>query len=190
MKKLLTAALLITCIFSTYCQEKEESKSKAIVFSEKDGSLMKKEFYDLPPIKSIEITCIVFTDELTKQKNGYLRIGTSSYSSVLGNENFYGALDYDEIDACIKSLTYIQSNTIASIPTLYTECEYKTRDGVRIGVFLSSKGKKKDSESKWSLFIRTKSYTDKSLKFLEVGDIPALIDEMTQAKSILKEKLM
>lgn len=190
MKKLLTAALLITCIFSTYSQEKEESKSKAIVFSERDGSLIKKEFYELPSVKSIDATCIVFTDELTKQKNGYLRLRTSSYSSALGEQDYYGALDNDEIDACIKSLQHIQTNTISSLPTLYTECEYKTRDGVRIGVFLSSKDKKKNSESKWSLFVRTKSYTDKSLKFLEIEDLQPLIDMMIQAKSILKEKLM
>lgn len=160
--------------------EKEpESKSKAIEFSKKDGALIKKEFYDVGVVKGIEFQVLIMTDELSKEKIGALRIKTSRYSSS-GTDEYVGTLDFDEIDACLKSLGYLQSNIISSTPPTYTECGYATKDDVQIGAYSSDK-------KGWVIYIQTKGYTTRSLAFIDLKDFPSVIESITTAKAKIQE---
>lgn len=185
MKRLLLL-LLITFSLGAYAQEQEPaSKSKTIAFLSKDGSLLKKEYYDIEggKVSGVDFQNIIITDEITKEKVGALRIATSYYSSALKNsETFIGTLDYDELDACIKSLEYMNDNIIRKIPDTYTECEYSSRDGIRMNVFWSSK-------KKWAFMIQTKSYTNRSTQYLDITSLPVVIINLKNSQVQLKETL-
>lgn len=181
MKKTILLILLALVPMFIFAQEgkETESKSKAVEFSKKDGTLLRKEFYDIGSVKGIEFQVLIMTDELSKEKLGALRIKTSYYSSV-GTDDYVGTLDFDEIDACLKSLEYIQNTIITSTPATYTECGYSTKDNVEIGTYSSEK-------KGWVVYIQTKGYTTRSLKFVDLKEFPKVIKYITSAKSKIQE---
>ena len=100
-------------------ESKEESKSKTVEFMAGCGSLMKKEFYDLPKVKSVENQVLIITNVLTGKKVGCLRVETSYYNGH-SSDSYIGTLDYEELDACVKSLTYIKDELLRFIQKLCT----------------------------------------------------------------------
>ncbi len=155
------------------------SKSKAVEFLKADGTLLIKEFYDLDKIKGVECQVLVITNVVTNKKMGCLRLETK-YSSSYSSDNYIGTLDSDELDACIKSLQYIKETLLPSTPSVYTEVEYKTNDGVKFGAFYAN--------NKWSAYVYTKSYTSRSAAFLNPDSIDKFIEMMQQAKNLIAEK--
>ena len=114
MKKVLILTTLFLVTLFSYSQEKQsekipETKSKSIEFMSKDGAFIKKEFYDLGKVKGIKCDLLIITDEVNQTKMGCIRL-ESTYSSSYSTDTYIGTLDYDEIDACVKSLNYIVSN--------------------------------------------------------------------------------
>ena len=186
MKQIILLLTLIIFSLNTFAQEeKPASKSKAILFQQKEGSLLKREFYDVEGKKvGVGFQALVVTDEITAEKIGALRIKTYYYSSALKNsETFIGTLDSDELDACIKSLEYMSETIITQTPNTYTECEYKYRDGVSITVFSTS------DNTKWQIAIQTKSYTNRSTSYLKISSLPEIINYLKNGQQLLKEKL-
>ena len=185
MKKLVLLLLLIIPIGLSAQGEKERpSKSKTIMFQEKSGIILEKKFYDIEDekVQGVAFQNIIVTDLSTGEKQGALRLKTSYYSKTLNNsETYIGTLDYDELDACIKSLEYMQQNIINQTPDTYTECEYKSRDGVTISVFSGKKG--------WTIYLRTKDYTSRSVEYVNIDKLPAIITNMKTALSQLKNEL-
>lgn len=187
MKNLLLFIVLMLVCTSSFSQEKKEeekSKSEVVEFLQKDGVLLEKNFFDIGKVSGVKFQTIVITDLISKKKVGALRIETSHYSSI-GTDTYIGTLDFDEIDACLKSLEYIKTNILPTTPTVYTECEYKTKDGVKMGVFWSE-GKK---EAAWSLYIQTKSYTNRSNAFISNDKLDEIMDMMKKSADNLKENL-
>jgi hypothetical protein len=181
MKKLFLLLLLLPMV--VYSQEKEpETKSKSIEFMSKDGAFIKKEFYDLGKIKGVTCQVLILSDMVAQKKVGCLRLETS-YISQYSSDTYVGTLDSDELEACIKSLNYLVSEILPSQPTIYTEAEYKTRDGVRFGAFNDLK------KGKWSAFVYTKSYTSRSAEFFDSTNISELIKIMEAAKVMIAEKI-
>lgn len=180
--------MLITlfCLSANAQEKKQEeaSKSKAVELLKKDGVLLKKDFYDIGKVAGVTFQNIVITDISAGTKTGALRIETSYYSS-LGTDTYIGTLDYDELAGCIKSLTYIKDNIITTIPENYVECEYKTKDGVSLGAFLSSTKKEKT----WKIYIQTKSYTNRSQNFMKSDNIIEIISLLNQSMDNLKAHL-
>lgn len=187
-KTVFTFTLLLIINIMVFAQTKEQepqSKSKTIAFLAKDGSLLKKEFYDIEggKIDGVGFQNIVISDIISKIKIGALRITTSYYSSALGSsETYIGTLDYDELDACIKSLEYMNEHVINAAPNTYTECEYNTRDGIKMGVFCNSK-------KGWSFVIQTKSYTNRSAEYLNIQSLSTAILLLKNSQVQLKEAL-
>ncbi len=90
---------------------KDESKSKTVEFMAGCGGLIKKEFYDLPKVKGVVNQVLIITNVLTGKKVGCLRVETSYYNGR-SSDSYIGTLDYEELDACVKSLTYIKDELL------------------------------------------------------------------------------
>lgn len=177
MKKLFLLFLFLPIL--AYSQEKEpESKSKTIEFTSKEGALYQKEFEDIGKTGGVIFKNIYITDLIGNRVISALRLENSYYIGSGNSIDYVGTLDADELEGCIKALKYLKDNILTATPSLYTEIEYKSRDGVLIGAY-SSKGS-------WTLFIQTKSYTQKSLTSIKIGEIDNLISNFVSAKSKFK----
>lgn len=160
-------------------EQQDESKSKSVEFMKGSGSLIKKEFYDLPKVKSVTCQVLIMTNVVSGKKMGCLRLETSYYNGR-SSDSYIGTLDYEELDACVRSLNYIKEELLPSAPAVYTEAEYKTLDNLKIGAFYS--------KNKWTAYIYTKGYTSRSADFIDASNVEAFINVMTQAKSLIAEK--
>lgn len=188
MKRILFLCTLTLCNLAITAQEngnnnpKEEkttSTSKAIEFSNSNGTLITKDFYDLPKVKSVECQVLIMTDVVKTEKIGCLRLITYHKSSY-SKDTYIGTLDYEELDACIQSLTYIKEQLLPSNPTVYTETEFRTSDGVELGAYYS--------KGKWTAYVHTKGYTRYSAEYFNSSNIEDLISVMVQAKTMIEEK--
>ena len=155
-----------------------ESKSKSVEFLNSNGTFLVKEFYDLQKIKGVECQVLIMTNVVSGKKMGCLRLETH-YKSGYSDDSYIGTLDADELDACIQSLEYIKDTLLPSTPSVYTEAQYKTNDGVQFGAYYSKK---------WTAFVYTKSYTSRSAEFLGADNISSFIDVMKEAKRLIQEK--
>ena len=48
-----------------------------------------------------------------------------------------GYIDFEELDAAIKSLSYIKENILPTAPDVYTEFSFKSKDGVQLGTYFN-----------------------------------------------------
>lgn len=184
-KTLLTILLMVFSVSYSFAQdqaknEAPESKSKAANFLKADGAFLLKEFYALQAIKGVECEVFVMTDIITGQKMGCLRL-IKKYSSSYSEDTYIGLLDSDELDDCIRCMEYIKNTLLPSTPEVYTEVEYKTNDGVKLGAYFTSK-------KEWRAFIYTEGYTSRSAAFLAPEDIDSFINVFKQAKLLIQEK--
>ena len=177
---------LLTCtLFSeVYGQEAETTKtdSKTIEFMAKDGTLLQRDFYELGKVSSVDCQVLVITDCISNQKVGCMRLKTYNYTKY-SSDSYIGTLDYDELEACIKSIRYIKDNLLNTVPERYTEVSYKTRDKVEVGAYYSV------DKKKWTVYVQTKSYTSKSIEFLSTDNMRTLLEKMEQAKEIIADKV-
>ena len=189
MKRSFLLVLFIFTLNFTFAQQndsREESKSETLEFLKKDGACFKKEFYDLGMIKGVECQVLIATDVVEESKIGCLRLITKYISSV-SSDSYIGTLDYSEIDACVKSLEYIKS-VIQDQPSVYTEIEYTTNDGIEIGAYYNQKGNLAAKQG-WKAYVYTKSYTARSAEYFDVTNIESFIGILQKAKELITEKL-
>jgi len=185
MKRLLIVLALMMPMFLNAQEKETKSNSKTLEFLEKDGSILKKEFYDLTTVgKSYNATenqVLIITDLKSNEKRGCFRI-TTKYPTSSGTDEYIGTLDPDELDAAILSLEKILNDIIPNSVETYTEVNYKTRDGVTIGTYWNEKKKE------WTLFVQTKSYTSRSMSTFKVDEITTLVNNLKAAKQMIVEK--
>lgn len=181
MKKLFILLVLLCSVAVSNAQEKEteKSQSNAVLFEQSIGSLIRKDFYNLPKVRGVENQVLILTDILTGKKIGCLRIETKPFSS--SNETYVGRLDFDELDAAIKSLSYIKETILPTTPDVYSEIVFKSKDGVQLGTYFNEKTKK------WVVFIYTKSYTSRSAKYCDETELSEMIEIMKTAKDKIQE---
>ncbi|MEE0904217.1 MAG: hypothetical protein U0L68_07140 [Prevotellamassilia sp.] len=180
MKKLFILLVLLCSVAVSNAQEKEteKSQSKAVLFEESIGSLIRKDFYNLPKVPGVENQVLILKDILTGEKMGCLRMKPKQYSS---NEPCVGTLDFEELDAAIKSLSYIKENILPTTPDVYSEIVFKSKDGVQLGTYFNEKTKK------WVVFIYTNSYTSRSAAYCDEKELSKMIEIMKTAKSKIQE---
>lgn len=185
MKRLLVVLALMMPMFLNAQEKETKSNSKTLEFLEKDGSIFKKEFYDLPSVgKSYNLTenqVLIITDLKSNDKRGCFRI-TTKYPTSSGTDEYVGTLDPDELDAAVLSLEKILNDIIPNTVDIYTEVIYKTRDGVQIGTFWNNKKKE------WTLYVQTKSYTARSMSTFKSDEFTTLVDNLKKAKQMIAEK--
>ena len=69
MKKLFILLVLLCSVAVSNAQEKEtENRSKAALFEESKGSLIRKDFYNLPKVGGLENNVLILTDIFTGTK--------------------------------------------------------------------------------------------------------------------------
>lgn len=175
--------VLFTATPSFAQQKEEESASTTLQFMKTSGSFMVKEFYDLATIKGVACKVLIITDVVSNKKIGCMRLETTYRSSYNSSPDTYvGTLDADELDACIRSLTYLKDNILSKNAETYTEAQYTSRDKVEIGAYFN------ESKMKWTAYVQTKSYTNRSMEFFEAENLEALSAEMEKAKAMILEK--
>lgn len=187
MKKVLLMMAVILLAISVNAQtnkQEEASKSETVKLLQKDGVLLRKDFYDIGKVEDVTFQNIIITDISTGEKTGALRLKTYYYSS-LGTDTYIGTLDFDELEGCIKSLAYIKDNVITSLPETYTECEYKTKDGVSLGAYIRTTKKERD----WRIYIQTRSYTNRSQEFLSSDNLVEVISLLNKSLENLRTHL-
>ena len=74
---------------------------------------------------------------------------------------------------------------ITSLPETYTECEYKTKDGVSLGAYVRTTKKERD----WRIYIQTRSYTNRSQEFLSPDKLVEVISLLNKSLENLKAHL-
>lgn len=180
MKKilLLMGLFVLTC---TNCiaqsSTEKKSDSKTVAFRDRSGSLMKEEIYNVGKFNSVNYDVMVYTDLLKNEKVGSLRVTTSDSRYL-----YYGYLDSDEIDSALKTLIYIKDNVLGTTPSVDTKIEYNSRDKVRIGVSA-------DANRNWRVYIYAHSYDKDTKTTFSSNDLPKMIDAITQAQSMIVEKI-
>lgn len=186
MKKIAIVILALIASLAAVAQQQksDESNSKTLEFLKSEGSCLVKEFYDLGSVKGVSCKVLIITNVVSNKKIGCMRLETSYFSSATRSSDTYiGTLDADEIDACLKSLSYLKDNLFATNPLTYTEAEYKSRDKVTIGAFFSTE------KNSWTAYVQTKSYTSRSSKFFDATNLEELSFLMQEAKKMIEEKI-
>lgn len=74
---------------------------------------------------------------------------------------------------------------ITSLPGIYTECEYKTKDGVSLGAYIRTTPK----ERGWRIYIQTRSYTNRPQEFLSSNKLVEVISLLNKSLENLKAHL-
>ena len=192
MKKLFILLVLLCSVAVSNAQEKEtENRSKAALFEESKGSLIRKDFYNMPKVGGLENNVLILTDIFTGTKIGCLRM--EYYDDY--NDLRAGYIDFEELDAAIKSLSYIKETILYTTPDVYTEFSFKSKDGVQLGTYFNEK------TQKWVVFIWLRKWADfllevnaepkcSSRKYAlhcDVTQLSKMIENLKRAKSKIQE---
>ena len=198
MKKLFILLVFLCSVAVSNAQEKEaeKSQSKAVLFEKSIGSLIRKDFYNLPKVSGVENNVLILTDILTGTKIGCLRMETKYHSSY-SSDTYVGTLDFEELDAAIKSLSYIKETILHTTPDVYTEFSFKSKDGVQLGTYFNEK------TQKWVVFICIREFSENPLKanvepkcscssrksalHCDVTQLSRMIENLKRAKSKIQE---
>lgn len=185
MKKLLLMLLIVILVgVNAHAQEganknkEEQPKSKNELFQKRSGSLITTTTYNLGNVASVDFSIRLAKDELSGEKLSFLILETKYYSSYSDSQTYPVGLDDDEVVAAIKALEYIRDNLITSTPEHYTETTFKSRDGARVGAFVSDK--------KWKLYVKTNT-SSQSLKTFDTSKLGDFIDKLKEASGKISE---
>jgi hypothetical protein len=181
MKRVIFYAFLMAlggvAAFSQEAETKPEpeGKSNATIFLSTSGTFIKKEYHPIGTAKAFDFEVLVLTDVLSSEKMACLKIKTIAQtpSQPLADE-YADTLDADEVEECIKSLMYIKNNLMASKPQVYTECEYRSREGLKFGAFWNSR-------NTWSVYFYMNA--QKSFQSLSAADLDAMLLKLIEAKA-------
>ncbi len=177
-KTTLTLGLIITgfAISAQQPKVKEQATCNAEKFSERSGSLIQKEFFEIGEIKKCELKVIHYKDLISIQKTSALKF-EYEYKSSYSSDTKTALLDADEIDGLIKSIKIIQESIFPSTPSNYTEVSFRSRSGFEAGCY-----SKKDS---WSAYMKLESFDSNSFVFMDKEDLIKLLIILEQAKAKL-----
>jgi hypothetical protein len=179
MSKVILLLVFIIATSTAFAQQtktKEQETSNAEKFSERAGSLVKKEFIEIGVIKKSELKVIIYTDLISNQKTSALKFEYEHKSSYT-TDTKAAVLDADEIDGLIKSIKIIQEKIFPSVPQNYSEVTFRSRSGFEAGCY-----SKKDG---WSAYMKLERYDSDSYVFMEKEDLTKLLSLLEQAKSNL-----
>ena len=169
MTKTILTLIVLMASFLMFAQQpkvNEQETSNAEKFSERSGSLIRKEFIIIGDLKKCELKVIHFTDLVSNQKTRALKF-EYEYKSSHSSDTKAAILDADEVDGLIKSIKIIQEKIFPSTPANYTEVSFRSRSGFDAGCF-----SKKDS---WSAYMKLERFDSNSYVFMEKEDLAKLL---------------
>lgn len=154
----------------------DEPTSNVEKFSNRSGTLMKKDFIEIGTLKKCEIKVNYFTDLISGQKQSAVRF-EYEYKSSYTSDTKIALLDADEIDGLMQSIKIMQDKVFASTPSNYTEVEFKSRSGFAAGCY--------SKNNTWSCYLKLERFDGNSYVWLDNQDMTVLLDLLQQAKTKL-----
>lgn len=154
----------------------DEPTSNVEKFSNRSGTLMKKDFIDIGSLKKCEIKVNYFTDLIGGQKQSAVRF-EYEYKSSYTSDTKIALLDADEIDGLMQSIKIMQDKVFASTPGNYTEVEFKSRSGFAAGCY--------SKNNTWSCYLKLERFDSNSYVWLDNQDMATLLELLQQAKTKL-----
>lgn len=160
MKKLISILLVLVLsiglVSFTLAEEAEVADEGTGTQFEKvllqKGTLMKKEFLNITTFETnpsssysneeIEGQAAVLTDMTTGSKVFALRLEHSYYNSKYDSGTSTAVLDLPEIDSVISTLNSLKTEFAGTLKD-YTEYEYKSNSGLKIGAYYAGSSNKK-----------------------------------------------
>jgi len=176
MKRLLILVIIGILSISSYSQETTRVKelSNAEKFSDRSGTLMKKEYINIGSVKKCDIKVVYYTDLIGGQKTTAIRF-EYTYVSSYTSDTKIAVLDADEIDGLIKSINIISETIFPTTPENYSEISFRSRSGFESGCY--------SSNGSWSTFMKLERYDSNSLVFMEKEDFAIFAELLQKAKS-------
>lgn len=172
MKKWILLFLIsFPIIANCQCEDISEPKSDVLKLLLVKDSFTKKEYHTIGKVAGVEFVNIYLTDIDNNKKTGLLRLGTPSASTMWAPITHSGIVEIEDIKSFIKTLNYIKTNVILSLPDREFEYLYTSNNHVRIGAY-NTVGR----FAKWALIIQPSIYKSDSIKNIDIKDIDKLID--------------
>lgn len=175
--KIITTAIAICMSMTLIAQQKEDSpKSKAEIFSQKSGTLIKKEYERIATVAKCEYSVVTYTDLISNEKAKAVKI---EYEHVgkYSTDTKIAVLDSDELDGLIKSLKIILENIAKTTPENYTEVIFRSRGGFEAGAYFA--------KGKWSYYMKLEKFDSDSYVFMDEVDLKAILATLELAKTKL-----
>ena len=163
---------LIGTAFSQNGSEAKKSQSKLEAFTNKSGTLIKKEFTDIGVVKNCQVQVLKVTDLISGESFSGVKL---EVPAAYGDKS--KLLDSDELTGLQNSLDLIKDKILNTTPEIYTEIVYKSRGGFQAGCFRS--------KNEWSLFLKIDEYDDKSYIWCKPDDLDKLTSILSNAKAQL-----
>lgn len=163
---------LIGTAFSQNGSEAKKNQSKLEAFTNKSGTLIKKEFTNIGVVKNCQVQVLKVTDLISGDSFSGVKL---EVPAAYGDKSTL--LDSDELAGLLNSLNLIKDKILNTTPEIYTEIVYKSRGGFQAGCFRS--------KNEWSLFLKIDQYDDKSYIWCKPEDLDKLISILSNAKAKL-----
>lgn len=189
MKKIAVISTLLIITFCCNAQDKKDlptaPKSKLEAFSEKSGTMVKKDFLKIAELHSVSFEVLTITDLTTNETIQGLRISTST-SNGSYMTNYVAFLDKDEIDGFLKAIIYMSETVIKSdIPVNYVEYTFTSKSGFKASVF-NGKGVF-SSKQKWQSSFQLEEFLSNSAVMVPIDDLPKIKDAIIFAQAKLTD---
>lgn len=150
--------------------------SNAERFAAKSGTLISKEIDKVGNVKTTVLDIVRYVDLFTKEKMSALKFTIASVGKY-SIETITAYVDSDEIEDMLKSLSIIKDDVTTKTPVNYTEATFKSRSGFEVGCYFE--------KGAWALYVKLNIYDSKSIKMLEISDLPLLIEQLEKAKNMM-----
>lgn len=173
MKKTAIIFSILFISFPCIAQNKKDSlqvsKSKLESFSEKAGSMFKKEYFKIAQLHDLTFELLTITNLETSESVQGLRISTTSTIGTTGI-TWAAFLDQDEIDGFLKAVTYMSSTVMKDdFPTNFTEFTFQSRGGFSATIFNVPRIFNEDKQ-KWKAIFKLKAYDSNTTVTVFIGN--------------------
>ena len=171
--------VLILLSLNSFAQVKKSDdapKSQLETFSERAGSMIKKEFVDVGKVNRVKFQVLKLTDILTNATVVGIRMeGQSTGTYSISKAAF---IDSDEVDGLIKALNYVNTTVLNTTPPDNdVEYNFHARSGFAAGVF--------NYRNKWMGYLKLQRFDTDSQFDFSSEDFAKVKDLIVTAKSKL-----
>ena len=177
--KYLFITLLILLSLNSVAQIKKTDdapKSQLEVFSERAGSMIKKEYFDVGKVNHITFQVLKLTDILTNTTVVGLRMEGQSSGTYSTTKAAF--IDADEVDGLIKALNYVNTTVLNHTPPENDiEYNFHTRSGFAAGIF--------NYRNKWMGYLKLVRFDNDSQFDFTSEDFEKVKDIIVEAKGKL-----
>lgn len=141
-KKIVFSLIILAFGNNLYAQIDSSSvrnypKSKVEEFTDRQSTLIMKEFIDIGNTRNLTVQVLKVTDMSTREKYSGLVISWVNVVSGISSTTYSTFLDADEIEDLSKALMAMFTVT-QSTPLTYTEYKFQCKSGLQITAFFTN----------------------------------------------------